>query len=90
MQGTFDLLNQVGNNFGGSQVPAMVFAYWKVFLVMILGYVLHWLPYATKDRLLGWFINTPVYTKILLCCLVVFIIYQAVSAELQPFIYFRF
>jgi D-alanyl-lipoteichoic acid acyltransferase DltB (MBOAT superfamily) len=90
LQGTFDLLNQVGSNFGWSQVPAMGSAYWKVLLVMLLGFVLHWLPYATKDRLLGWFINTPVYAKILLCCLVVFFIYQAVSADLQPFIYFQF
>jgi alginate O-acetyltransferase complex protein AlgI len=90
MQGTFDLLNQVGSNFGWIQVPAMVSAYWKVFLVMLLGFVLHWLPYATKDRLLGWFINTPIYAKILISCLVIFIIYQAISADLQPFIYFQF
>jgi alginate O-acetyltransferase complex protein AlgI len=90
MQGTFDLLRQVAGNFGWTHVPAMLSAYWKVFLVMLLGFVLHWLPYATKDKLLNWFINTPVYAKILLCSLVVFIIYQAVSADLQPFIYFQF
>ncbi|MBN1413582.1 MAG: MBOAT family protein [Bacteroidales bacterium] len=90
MQGTFDLLNQVGNNFGWDHVPVMVFAYWKVFLVMLLGYVLHWLPYATKDKLLNWFVDTPIYAKILLCALVVFIIYQSMSAGLQPFIYFQF
>jgi alginate O-acetyltransferase complex protein AlgI len=90
MQGTLDLLNQVSNNFGWNLVPAMLSAYWKVFLVMLLGYVLHWLPYSTKDKLLNWFVDTPIYAKILLCALVVFIIYQSVSAELQPFIYFQF
>ncbi len=90
MQGTLDLLSQVSNNFGWEHVPAMVTAYWKVFIIMILGYVLHWLPYDTKDKLLNWFIETPVYAKILLSALVVFIIYQSVSAGLQPFIYFQF
>jgi len=80
----------VAGNFGWIHVPEMLSAYWKVFMVMLLGYVLHWLPYATKDKLLGWFIHTPIYVKILICCLVVFIIYQAVSADLQPFIYFQF
>jgi D-alanyl-lipoteichoic acid acyltransferase DltB (MBOAT superfamily) len=90
MQGTLDLLNQIGSGFGWPQVPAMLSAYWKVFVVMLLGFILHWLPYATKDRLLNWFVDTPIYAKILLCALVVFIIYQSLSAELQPFIYFQF
>lgn len=89
-QGTFDLLSQVGSHFGWEQIPSMMTAYWKVFIVMILGYLLHWLPYATKDRLLNWFVSVPVYAKILISALVVFIIYQSVSAELQPFIYFQF
>ncbi len=90
MQGTFDLLRQISSNFGWNLVPAMMSAYWKVFLVMLLGYILHWLPYATKDKLLNWFVDTPIYAKILICALVVFVIYQSLSAGLQPFIYFQF
>jgi alginate O-acetyltransferase complex protein AlgI len=90
MQGTYDLLNQVSTSFGWLLLPEMITTYWKVFVVMIFGYVVHWLPDSLKIKYRDWFINTPVYLKIIICTLVVFIIYQSLSAELQPFIYFQF
>ncbi len=90
MQGTTDLMNQVVSGFGWAQVPAMLLSYWKVFAIMILGYVLHWLPASLKDRYTNWFVETPVYQKALISVMVVFMIYQSLSAGLQPFIYFRF
>jgi alginate O-acetyltransferase complex protein AlgI len=90
MQGTYDLMNQVSTSFGWLLLPEMVTTYWKVFVVMIFGYVVHWLPDSLKVKYRDWFINTPIYLKIIICTLVVFIIYQSLSAELQPFIYFQF
>jgi len=90
MQGTTDLMNQIAGNFGMAQVPAMLLSYWKVFAIMILGFVLHWLPGSLKDKGMNWFVAVPVYQKVIISTIVVFIIYQAVSAGLQPFIYFRF
>ncbi len=90
MQGTMDLMNQIAGNFGWAQVPSMALYYWKVFAVMALGFLLHWLPGSLKDRGMNWFVATPLYQKVILSALVVFIIYQSVSAGLQPFIYFRF
>ncbi len=90
MQGTYDLLGQISGSFGGQLIGQMFATYWKVFLVMLLGYVIHWLPDTLKIKYRDWFINTPVYLKIIICGVVVFIIYQSLSAELQPFIYFQF
>jgi|WetSurSiteA1Bulk_404760.scaffolds.fasta_scaffold00883_3 alginate O-acetyltransferase complex protein AlgI len=90
MQGTADLMNQIAASFGWAQVPAMMLAYWKVFVIMIFGFVLHWLPGTLKDKSTKWFIATPFYQKAIISALVVFVIYQSVSAGLQPFIYFRF
>ncbi len=90
MQGTNDLMRQIAGNFGWAQVPVMILSYWKVFAIMILGYVLHWLPYSIKDKGTNWFVATPLYQKALISAIVVFVIYQSVSAGLQPFIYFRF
>jgi alginate O-acetyltransferase complex protein AlgI len=90
LQGTTDLMNQIAGNFGWEQVPAMALYYWKVFAIMALGFLLHWLPGSLKDRGMNWFVATPLYQKVILSALVVFIIYQSVSAGLQPFIYFRF
>jgi alginate O-acetyltransferase complex protein AlgI len=90
MQGTADLMNQIAHHFGRTQIPAMLLSYWKVFAIMILGYMLHWLPQTIKDRGLNWFIVIPLYQKAVVSTIAVFVIYQAVSAGLQPFIYFRF
>lgn len=90
MQGTTDLMNQIAMQFGWVQVPAMFIAYWKVFALMALGFVLHWLPSRLKEGWKDWFIATPVYIKAILCTLVLFVVYQSVSAGLQPFIYFQF
>ena len=89
-KGTMDLLHQVSASFGGSMVPHMISAYWKVFLMMIFGLAIHWLPEKTKVWYREWFINTPIWMKILICATVVFVIYQSLSAGLQPFIYFQF
>jgi hypothetical protein len=90
MQGTHDLMAQIAGNFGWAQVPAMISSYWKVFAIMILGYVLHWLPGSFKDKWTTRFVSTPLYQKVIISAIVVFVIYQSVSAGLQPFIYFRF
>ena len=65
-------------------------AYWKVFLLFILGMVIHWLPERLKRRYRYTFAKLPLPVMILVCALAVFLIYQFVSAEMQPFIYFQF
>ncbi|MFO7657407.1 MAG: MBOAT family O-acyltransferase [Bacteroidales bacterium] len=89
-KGTMDLLNQIRTNFGGSMVPEMATAYWKVLLMMAFGLVIHWLPETVKIWYRELFIKTPIWLKIIICAATVFLIYQVVSAGLQPFIYFQF
>jgi len=90
MKGTTDLLNQILFQFGWSAVPEMILAYRNVFVIMILGYILHWLSGSIKEKSMKWFTAIPVYQKVIVSTFVVFVIYQSVSADLQPFIYFRF
>ncbi len=90
MQGTYELLKQVTGHFGWNMVPAMLASYWKVFVIMIFAMVIHWLPDTVKVRYRDWFIERPMYQQIGISVLVVCIIYQSVSAGLQPFIYFQF
>ena len=90
MKGTYDLLTQVSSSFNLSMVPQMIGSYWKVLVIMVFALFVHWIPENTKVRYRDWFINTPVWLKIIICTTVVFIIYQSLSAGLQPFIYFQF
>ena len=89
-QGTMEMLSQIGGHFAWPLVPQMFSGYWKVFAVMAFAMIVHWVPEKGKQRYRNWFIARPVYQQIGIASLVVFIIYQFVSADLQPFIYFQF
>jgi D-alanyl-lipoteichoic acid acyltransferase DltB (MBOAT superfamily) len=90
MQGATDMIYQIAYRFGWAEIPAMLLAYHKTLAIMLLGFTLHWLSGSFKEKAMNRFIATPVYLQAVLSTLVVFIIYQSVSAGLQPFIYFRF
>jgi D-alanyl-lipoteichoic acid acyltransferase DltB (MBOAT superfamily) len=90
MQGTTDLISQIAFNFGWAQVPQVLISYWKVFGVIILGFTLHWLPSNFKNKWMQSFAGAHFSVKVAISAMVVFIVYQSISAGLQPFIYFRF
>jgi D-alanyl-lipoteichoic acid acyltransferase DltB (MBOAT superfamily) len=73
-----------------SLLPEILVGYKWVFLVMLTGFVFHWLPYSLKDRYRNWYINLNFYLKAFVFALVVFIVYQSISSDMQAFIYFQF
>jgi D-alanyl-lipoteichoic acid acyltransferase DltB (MBOAT superfamily) len=77
-----------GINFG--LVPNIVSGYALPFSVMLFGFFVQWMPTQWKENAKEFFISMPVPVKVAVCSLVVFIVYQAVSADFQPFIYFQF
>lgn len=83
-------LTQVWKSLDLSMASDVVISYYKVFLVMLLGYVVHWLPSGFKNTYRNWFINTSIGIKIIITIVVIFIIYQAWSSDIVPFIYFQF
>lgn len=90
MQGTYELLTQVGSSFAWPLVPQMIAGYWKVLAMMVFAMVVHWLPDTLKQQYRNWFINRPMYQQLGISVVMIFIIYQSISAGLQPFIYFQF
>jgi alginate O-acetyltransferase complex protein AlgI len=88
------MMHQIGNELFRIEsltiIPAVIIGYYKVFLMMLFGFVTHWLPDSFKDRWRDKFIAAPTWAKVALSSLAVFIIYQSVSAGMQPFIYFQF
>ncbi len=71
-------------------IPQVLIGYKWVFIVMLIGFVFHWLPYSLKDTYRNWYINLNFYLKALIFALVVFIVYQSISSEMVAFIYFQF
>lgn len=85
-----NMVNQIGGSWNFGIIPQIIHEYRYVFLLITLGMIIHWLP----DRFKRWyrlnFALLPVPVIALLVILVVFIVYQFITADLQAFIYFQF
>jgi D-alanyl-lipoteichoic acid acyltransferase DltB (MBOAT superfamily) len=90
MDTAFLMINRMFSSFTPELIPQMLESYWIIFTLMLAGFIIHWLPTSFKNKYTGWFIEQPIWVKILIAAVIVIIIYQAKSAEIQPFIYFQF
>ncbi|MCB0395624.1 MAG: MBOAT family protein [Flavobacteriales bacterium] len=84
------ILHQIGNNFDLEIIPKVLAGYPEVFLMMLAGMIIHWLPESLKDRYKNVIANGSYVVQGLIVVVVVFLIYQSLSSDLQPFIYFQF
>lgn len=85
-----EMAHQIGYAFKISVIPDVLVAYKWVFMVMLFGFVIHWLSYSLKKKIEEWFIATPLWAKAIIATVVVIVVYQSISADMQAFIYFQF
>ena len=90
MEATGQILTQISTSFNAALIPQILSSYSIVFVVMLLGYIIHWLPIKVKDWYMETFIKLPLVIKISISAFTVFGIYQAMSSDFQAFIYFQF
>jgi len=90
MQHVGFMLEQIFLNFGFNVVGEMIIAYWYVMVLIVGGLIIHWIPAYIKEDIRGRFIQTNFVLQIIITLITAFILYQAKSSELQPFIYFQF
>ena len=84
------MFKQVLFDFNFNLVPEIVYAYRYVLVLIVIGYLIHWLPSRLKEWYRGVYIKWPIIIKAILFILLFFVLYQVKSTEFQPFIYFRF
>jgi D-alanyl-lipoteichoic acid acyltransferase DltB (MBOAT superfamily) len=90
LQTVSEMLSQIFNHFGFQMVPSIISGYAKVFFIISIGFIIHWIPDWMKEKYRGWFIITPMYAKVLISVVAVLLIIQFKSSVIQPFIYFQF
>ena len=83
------MITRIGSRWSGNEWEIMC-NYRNVFVLFLLGMIIHWLPEDWKRRYRLAFAALPLPVMSLVCILAVLIIFQFVSAEMQPFIYFQF
>jgi D-alanyl-lipoteichoic acid acyltransferase DltB (MBOAT superfamily) len=84
------MLDHIFYDFNWAGIPERISGYWLAFSVILFGFIIHLVPSNWKESAKMWFSRTPVYVQVLIVTLVIFITFQATTAEIQPFIYFQF
>ena len=85
-----NMMNQIGGAWNSSIIPAFLQEYWAVVVLFVLGMVIHWLPSKWKQWYRLRFASMPLWAMLIAVAAVVFIVYQFITADMQPFIYFQF
>lgn len=84
------MLKQIGGKFQGELAGEITLANWSVFGMMLLGMIIHWLPGKFKEAYRKRFALSHWSLQLFIAFLSVVLVYQVLSADLQPFIYFAF
>ena len=84
------IFDRINNHFGAALTLNIIKGYAVVFSVMAIGYLIHWIPERIKESYRNKFANLPLPIMSIVVVVFVFCIYQLVSGEMQPFIYFQF
>lgn len=84
------ILRQIAHAFRPDSLIGLLTNNAQVFLLIIIGYLLHYLPVKIKESYRGLFISLPLLVKILIIYIIALLLYNVQSADMQPFIYFRF
>jgi len=84
------VLAQMRDNFGLDVAGEVLWGFRSVFLVMALGLAVHWIPESVKVRYRAAFAALPLWAMGLASAAAVVLIYQTVTAQMVPFIYFQF
>ena len=88
--GSMTMLNQIFTNFHPELLWQLLTGYWQVMLLMVLGFVLHFVPDCVEARCKRAFVSLPMVCYVLVLVVMVVIIIQVKSSDIQPFIYFQF
>ncbi|HLF65612.1 MAG TPA: MBOAT family O-acyltransferase [Saprospiraceae bacterium] len=84
-----DMIHQLSAGPYIKVIPQVVEVFWFYYLVMIVGYVIHWLGEDVKVWYRHRFIRAHIALKAICCVAVVYVAYQSLQGA-QPFIYFQF
>ena len=84
------MLSQIFTSFHPELLLDVINNYWHVFVLIALGYILHFLPDRLSQRCRESFVKMPIFLYVIVLVALVAIIVQVKTSEVQPFIYFQF
>ena len=90
MQTVGEMLTQIFTNFHPEVFTQFVMGYKGVFILMVVGYILHFMPKSAENSLQTVVTRSPLLVQAVMLAIAIFVVVQFKSAGVQPFIYFQF
>lgn len=84
------MLHQIFSAFNPGNYIQVLMAYLPVTVIIVSGYILHYLPVTVKESYRGLFIRMPVAVQLIFTIAVALLLHRVGTDVVQPFIYFRF
>ncbi len=90
MQTVGELLTQIFRSFHPEIISDFIMGYPLVSILIIIGFMLHFTSRKMEQKAENFVIRSPFVLKLVYLSLIIFLVIQIKSSEIQPFIYFQF
>jgi hypothetical protein len=90
MEAAGQMIGQILFYFKPQILFEFIAGYKAVLLMMLFGYFLHFVPKSFELKTQNAVTSLPLLAKVALLLIVIFVVVQFKSSEIQPFIYFQF
>ncbi len=84
------MIRQIFTAFHPELFMQVVTGYWQVFVLMMLGFVLHWCPDSWQNVCSRGMTRLPLVLQAVVVIGLIYLVIQVKSSDIQPFIYFQF
>ncbi len=90
MQTANEIIDRLINHYSPEIAGKVISSYGLIIGITVLGYLIHWIPEKYKEKYRNIFTALPMPLILLFCIVIIFLLFQIMSSEMQPFIYFQF
>ena len=91
---TFDnsilMIQRIFTDFKPQLLSQIVTGYSGVFILITIGYAMHWVPSSYTDKCKQLFAKLSMPLQAIVMIILIWIVIQVKSSDIQPFIYFQF
>ena len=84
------VLTQIAFHFNGNIILDFILGYPVVLAMMLIGFLFHFTPISWELSIEKLVARTPLVLKAVLLVLIIILVVQFRSSDIQPFIYFQF
>ena len=85
-----NMVQQMGTAWKWDTLGTIAWEHINIILVFVAGMLIHWVPKKFKSRYRIAFASQPLPLMVISTAFIIFVIYQFMSADSCPFIYFQF